>query len=215
MAKKITYNQLKNMSATEISSLDTKSGKAQEMLQQFREKFRYREKAFQRAGKNVYSPAMEKMEAYYQRNGVQSPDSMNVNRIRSELFHIQEFFNSETADVKGARKVMREQDARIFGTNARGTPNYRMTIEERTKFWETYNEFVNTFKNYESIYGSDKIQQFLGEMTLSGRKEKGVFNKGELGLMATMTKLQKKLREENQGEDWRASRNVLTGRRSV
>ena len=203
------------MSATEISSLDVKSGKAQEMLRQFREKFRYREKAFQRAGKNVYSPALEKMEEYYQRNGVQSPESMKVNTIRSELFHIQEFFNSETADVKGARKVMREQDARIFGVNARGTPNYRMTIEERTKFWETYNEFVNTFKNYESIYGSDRIQQFLGEMTISGRKEKGVFKKGAIGLMATMNKLQKKLKEDKQGEDWRASRNVLTGRWSV
>lgn len=198
------------MSATEISKLDQK--KAAEMLKQFREKFRYREKAFDRAGKNVYSPALEKMEEYYQRNGVQSPDSMNVNRIRSELFHIQEFFNSDTADVKGARKVMREQDARIFGENARGTPNYRMTIEERTKFWETYNEFVNTFKNYESIYGSDKIQQFLGEMTVAGRKEKGVFKKGDLGLMDTMSKLQKKLKEDSQGEDWRASRNVLTGR---
>lgn len=210
MPKKITYSKLKNMSATEISKLNKQQ--AAEMLRQFREKFRYREKAFDRAGKNVYSPALEKMEEYYKRNGVQSPDSMNVNKIRSELFHIQEFFNSETADVKGARKVMREQDARIFGVNARGTPNYRMTIEERTKFWEVYNEFVNTFKNYESIYGSDKIQQFLGEMTISGRKEKGVFKKGALGLMSTMSKLQKKLNEDKQGEDWRASRNVLTGR---
>lgn len=210
MAKKITYNQLKSMSATEISKLNKQQ--AAEMLKQFREKFRYREKAFQRAGKNVYSPALEKMDEYYQRNGVQSPDSMNVNKIRSELFHIQEFFNSDTADVKGARKVMREQDARIFGVNERGTPKYRMTIEERTKFWETYNEFVNTFKNYESIYGSDRIQQFLGEITMSGRKEKGIFKKGEIGLMQTMSKLQKKLREDAQGEDWRASRNVLTGR---
>ena len=211
MAKRIiTYSKLKNMSAIEISKLDKKQ--AAEMLHQFREKFRYREKAFERAGKNVYSPALEKMDEYYQRNGVQSPESMNVNKIRSELFHIQEFFNSDTADVKGARKVMREQDARIFGVNARGTPNYRMTIEERTKFWETYNEFVNTFKNYESIYGSDRIQQFLGEMTVSGRKEKSLFKKGSIGLMDTLSKLQKKLVEDNQGEDWRASRNVLTGR---
>ena len=210
MAKKITYKELKTKSAVEISKLNKQQ--AAEMLKQFREKFRFREKAFQRAGKNVYSPALEKMDEYYQRNGVQSPETMNVNKIRSELFHIQEFFNSDTADVKGARKVMREQDARIFGTNERGTPKYRMTIEERTKFWETYNEFVNTFKNYESIYGSDRIQQFLGEITASGRKEKGIFKKGEIGLMQTMSKLQKKLKEDAQGEDWRASRNVLTGR---
>ena len=108
---RITYAKIKSMDASEISKLDQKH--AAELLRQFREKFRYRQKAFDRAGKNVYSPAMEKMEGYYERNGVQSPESMNVNRIRSELFHIQEFFNSKTADVSGARKVMREQDARI------------------------------------------------------------------------------------------------------
>lgn len=181
------------------------------MLRQFREKFRFRQKAFDRAGKNVYSPAMEKMEGYYERNGVQSPDSMNINRIRSELFHIQEFFNSKTADVKGAREVMREQDARIFGTNERGTPNRRMTIEERTKFWSVYEEYLKTFKNAEAIYGSDKIQQFLGDLTIGDRGKKNIFRKGDIGLIQQLNALNTMLRE-SEGEHHVELRNVRQGR---
>lgn len=208
MARKITYAKLKSMSATEISKLSQKE--AAEMLKQFREKFRYRQKAFDRAGKNVYSPSLEKMEDYYERNGVQSPESMNVNRIRSEMFHIQEFFNSKTADVKGAREVMREQDARIFGTNSRGTPLKRMTIEERTQFWATYEEFLRTYKNAESIYGSDKIQQYLGELTLDSRK-KNIFRNGSIGLIAQFNALNTMLRE-SEGEHHVELRNVRQGR---
>ncbi len=207
MAKKITYSQLKNMSATEISKLDHPA--AASLLRQFREKLTYRERAFKRAGQNVYSPALEKMQDYYDRNGVQSPESMNVNKLRSELFHIQEFFNSKTADVKGAREVMREQDARIFGVSAKGVPLKRMTREERDRYWATYDEFLRTYKNAEAIYGSDKIQQYLGEMTLEGRKQGG-FRKGSIGLIKQLNTLSAKLRE-NRGESIDL-RNVRSGR---
>lgn len=209
MARKITYAKLKSMEASEISKLSQKD--AAEMLRQFREKFRYRQKAFDRAGKNVYSPALEKMEGYYERNGVQSPETMNVNRIRSELFHIQEFFNSKTADVKGAREVMREQDARIFGTSERGTPLKRMTIEERTKFWSVYEEYLKTFKNAEAKYGSERIQQFLGDLTLGDRGRKNVFRGGDLGLMNQLNALNTMLRE-SEGEHHVELRNVRQGR---
>lgn len=211
MPRKITYSRLKNMTASEISSLNTKDGSAQEMLRQFREKFRYRQKAFDRAGKNVYSPALEKMEGYYDRNGVQSPETMNVNRIRSELFHIQEFFNAKTGDVKGAREVMREQDARIFGTNERGTPLKRMTIEERTKFWSVYEEYLKTFKNAEAKYGSERIQQFLGDLTIGDRGKKNIFRKGSIGLMQQLNALNTMLRE-SEGEHHVELRNVRQGR---
>lgn len=197
------------MSAAEISKFNQKE--AAEKLRQFREKFRYRQKAFDRAGKNVYSPALEKMEGYYERNGVQSPETMNVNRIRSELFHIQEFFNSKTADVKGAREVMREQDARIFGTSERGTPLKRMTIEERTKFWSVYEEYLKTFKNAEAKYGSERIQQFLGDLTIGDRGKKNIFRKGSIGLMQQLNALNTMLRE-SEGEHHVELRNVRQGR---
>lgn len=204
---KITYAKLKSMSATEISKLS--QSEAASLLEQFREKLNYRERAFKRAGSNVYSPALEKMRDYYDRNGVQSPKTMNVNKIRSELFHIQEFFNSKTGDVKGSREVMREQDARIFGTSAKGVPLKRMTREERDRYWATYDEFLRTYKNAEAIYGSDKIQQYLGEMTIEGRN-KGGFKKGAIGLIKQLNTLSAKLRE-NRGESIEL-RNVRSGR---
>ena len=210
MARKITYSRLKSMSETEISKLSTKDGSAQEMLRQFREKFRYREKAFNRAGKNVYSPALEKMENYYDRNGERSPEKMTVHQIRSELFHIQEFFKSKTGDVKGAREVMREQDIRIFGTNSRGNPLHRMTIEERTKFWSVYEEFLSTYKTAWSRYGSDRIQQYLGSLTIGNRKV-SAFRKGSIGLMEQLSALDKMLRESGE-EDVIEMRNVRQGR---
>lgn len=209
MARKITYAKLKSMDASEISKLNQKD--AAEMLRQFREKFLYRRKAFDRAGKNVYSPALEKMEGYYDRNGVQSPETMNVNRIRSELFHIQEFFNAKTGDVKGAREVMREQDARIFGKNERGTPLKRMTIEERTKFWSVYEEYLKTFKNAEAKYGSERIQQFLGDLTLGDRGKKNIFRGGDIGLIQQLNALNTMLRE-SEGEHNVELRNVRQGR---
>ena len=210
MARKITYSRLKSMSETEISKLSTKDGSAQEMLRQFREKFRYREKAFNRAGKNVYSPALEKVEDYYDRNGERSPEKMTVHQIRSELFHIQEFFKSKTGDVKGAREVMREQDIRIFGENSKGNPVKRMTIEERTKFWSVYEEFLSTYKNAEAIYGSEKIQQYLGSLTIGDRKV-SAFRKGSIGLMDQLNALDKMLRESGE-EDVIEMRNVRQGR---
>lgn len=206
MAKRITYAKLKSMSASEISKLNQKE--AAEMLRQFREKFRYRQKAFDRAGKNVYSPALEKMEGYYERNGEQSPESMNVNRIRSELFHIQEFFNSKTADVKSARKVMREQDAAIFGVDSKGRPLKRMSIEERTEFWATYEEFLKTYKNVEAMYGSDRIQQFLGDVMKGNKARKNMFSSG---LTERFNALNAMLRE-SEGEHHVELRNVRQGR---
>ena len=206
MAKRITYAKLKSMEASEISKLSQKE--AAEMLRQFREKFRYREKAFDRAGKNVYSPALEKMEDYYERNGVQSPESMNVNRIRSELFHIQEFFNSKTADVKGAREVMRNQDASIFGVDSKGRPLKRMSIEERTEFWATYEEFLKTYKNAEAMYGSDRIKQFLGDVMKGNKARKNMFSSG---LTERFNALNAMLRE-SEGEHHVELRNVRQGR---
>lgn len=206
MARRITYVKLKSMPASEISKLNQQE--AAEMLRQFREKFRYRQKAFDRAGKNVYSPALEKMDDYYDRNGVQSPESMNVNRIRSELFHIQEFFNSKTADVKGARKVMRDQDASIFGVDSKGSPLKRMSIEERTEFWATYEEFLKTYKNAEAMYGSDRIQQFLGDVMKGNKARKNMFSSG---LTERFNALNTMLRE-SEGEHHVELRNVRQGR---
>ena len=197
------------MSVSEIGKLDEKQSR--ELLKAFREKFRMREKAFSRAGKNVYSPALDKMQTYYRDNGVQPTETMTRNKAQAELFRIQEFFNAQTGDVKGARRIMREQDARIFGVNERGTPLKRMTIEERTLFWSTYEEFMKSNPRYDNPYQSGKVQQHLGEVVAGERKEKGVFMKGSIGMIKRLNKLQSKL-QEGESDYGHFGFNIFSGR---
>ena len=170
-----------------------------------------REKAFARAGKNVYSPALDKMQSYYEDNGVQPTETMNRNKAQAELFRIQEFFNSESGDVKGARRIMREQDARIFGVNEKGNPIKRMTLEERTKFWSVYEEFMKSNPRYDNVYQSGKVQQYLGEIMSGERKERGVFKKGSIGMIKRLNELQRKMQEdESKYENF--GFNIFSGR---
>ena len=205
---RLTYKQLQEMSPSKIGALDEKA--AAQLLSQFREKFVMRERAFNRAGRNVYSPALGKMQSYYE-SGVRSTENMTLNKMREELFRIQEFFNSKTGTVKGAREVMREQDIRIFGQTERGNPRYRMTIEERTQFWSTYEEFMKSNPRYDNVFMSGKIQQYLGEITIDDRKSTGTFKRGSIGLIMRLNKLQKMAAERNP-EYGRFGYNVLSGR---
>lgn len=205
---RLTYKQLQEMPASDIGKLSKSDAEA--LLSQFREKFEMRQRAFRRAGKNVYSPALEKMNVYYD-GKVQSTENMSLNKMREELFRIQEFFNSRTGTVKGAREVMREQDIRIFGKTEKGNPRYRMTIEERTQFWATYEEFMKSNPRYDNAFMSGKIQQYLGEIAVDDRKSKGVFKKGDIGLIMRLNKLQSMAKERNP-EYGRFGYNVLSGR---
>ena len=199
------------MSASEIGKLDGKQ--TAELLRQFREKFKMRQKQFARAGKNVYSPALEKMETYYEDYGMQSTETMTRNRMQSELFHIQEFFNAETGEVSGARKVMREQDARIFGVNEKGKPNARMTIEERTRFWQVYDEYMRMHPKNDNPYMSGKIQQYLGEIMLDGRENRVAYKIGKYSLLKAINELQQKI-EEGEPEYDSFGFNIFSGRGS-
>lgn len=206
---RLTYEKLKKMSPSEIGKMS--ESQTADMLRQFREKFRMREKVFARAGKNIYSPALDKMQTYYEQNGVQSTEKMSRNKMQAELFRIQEFFNSETGDVKGARRIMREQDARIFGVNEKGNPIKRMTLEERTKFWSVYEEFMKSNPRYDNVYQSGKVQQYLGEIMVGERKERGVFKKGSIGMIKRLNELQRKLQEEETGYE-HFGFNIFSGR---
>lgn len=205
---RLTYKQLQEMPASDIGKLSRSD--AEILLSQFRDKFETRQRAFRRAGKNVYSPALEKMNAYYD-GKVQSTENMSLNRMREELFRIQEFFNSRTGTVKGAREVMKEQDIRIFGATERGNPRYRMTIQERTEFWAAYDEFMKSNPKYDNAFMSGKIQQYLGEIAVDARKSKGVFTKGDMGLIQRLNKLQSMAKERNP-DYGRFGFNVLSGR---
>ena len=100
---------------------------------------------------------------------------MTRGELQNELVRLQDFFESATSTVPGARRVQVEQDRRIFGvktgsgisyTEKSGRPINRMNVEQRRSFWAAYMEYTSLKGEAYTRNLSDVIQQFLGEMVM-------------------------------------------------
>lgn len=156
----ITYQKILKMEPEDFGKMTR--NQIASLVADMRSKLQKRQKQFEKAGKYVYSPAIEKIEEYYD-GGKRSISKQTRNQLLEEAFRLQSFFKSYTATVKGARKVMRDQDIRIFGKKESGAPRYKMTNEQRVKFWKFYDEFLNQRKDAYYRFKSSAIQQYLGE----------------------------------------------------
>lgn len=150
-------------------------GQLQPLVKQARALLKNQEKTFKKYEESVYSPALEKIQDYYRQVGERSTKNMTRGDLQKELIRLQEFFDSATATVPGARKVAVEQDRRIFGvktaegisyTEKTGRPTNRMGVEQRRSFWAAYMEYTSLKGEAYTRNLSDVIQQFLGEMVL-------------------------------------------------
>ena len=166
---RVTYEYLKNLDPAEIGKMNTSEVK--NILEQARKKYDTRVKQFDKQGRFFYSYARTKMDDYYNDVGKPSINRISRNRAMAELFRLQEFFSAKTSDVKGAREVNKEQDRRIFGVDKNGKPLGKMTSAERKAYWDLYDEFVNQNPTYEYIYGSNRIQQYLGDYILNAPED--------------------------------------------
>ena len=119
---KITKKKFLNMTPSQIGKMT--GPQLRTLLRGVRQLFNAQEKTFSRQ-KNLYSFALDNMQDYYQENGKANVNSMRVNKMRNELFRLQEFFESKSSTVPGTRKINIEQDRRIFGTNESGKPLQR------------------------------------------------------------------------------------------
>lgn len=208
MARKtITYEEIRKFSPTELGKM-SKSQLA-DLVRRVRVKNQTRLEQLEKAS-SVYSPAGEKMRAFYESNGEKSPSKMTRNQMLGELFASQSFHSAQTSTVAGSRKVAREQDIRIFGAKPSGAPKARMTREQRSKFWAIYDEFTRTYKNMEYLYGSNRIQQALGEM-IKGNKIKtlGSLNVEDFDMLLNNLA---ESQEEEQGDYEFDDANVYSGR---
>lgn len=171
MAKRVTYDYIRNIDPAEVSKMSKRE--VVSLLKQVRGKYETRAKVLDKYGDKVYSPAKEKMDAYYETSGKIAPSKISRNRAYNEIFQIQQFFKAKTSDVKGAREVMRDQDIRIFGSTKTGRPKKRMTTAQRTRFWSLYEDFISTNKTAEYVFGYSNIWQELGNIVIedsSGNK---------------------------------------------
>jgi len=174
---RVTNKFLADLTWEDISSMKTKE--IRPLLQSARKNLENRLRTFE-SKPSVYSPAVENISDYYAQKGQgdkkKAVSRMKLSDMRSELNRISDFFSAKTSSIAGARKVATEQDIAIFGSTKTGKPSHRMTRSERTQFWALYDEYLNTYKSAAYIYGSNKIQQFLGDALLESRSRKGEFD---------------------------------------
>lgn len=134
---------------------------------------------------------------------------MSRTQLIYEFFKYAQFFQAETSTEAGIKRVNREQDIRIFGADARGNPKRTMTDEERTLYWDTYEEFKNQYPaDINSVYSSEQIQQFIAD-AIYGRKRK--YTRVTTYMLR---KIRKNLRQNKLEENMEDVPNVLSGRRS-
>ena len=166
MAKKITKKYVKDLTPAQIGKM--KSPELRSLLRGMRNLFTQQEKVFKKYEEKVFSPARQKMKEYYQENGRQDVSNMNMNRMRSEVFKLQDFFNSKTSTLPGARTVEVAEDKRLFGVDKRGRARYRMNVQERTSMWALVEEYKRL--NRQEIFESDIVQQAVASMVIDASK---------------------------------------------
>lgn len=127
---------------------------------------------------------------------------MNWNQLVLELAKETTFFKAETASLEGIRRVNRDQDARIFGTDEKGDPVRTMSAEERKRYWELYEEFQRS-KPVSSRYGSSSEQRMLAEAMVEASSTDNIVD--------ILNRTAEKLRAENNLTRPRSAFNVYSG----
>lgn len=165
MAKRLTIKDIQTMNEGDFTRENI-----DKILPQMVRIFENRARSFSnKKNVNVFSPALEKMYTLYP-NRIVYDQNASFQSKQALAFRIQEFFRAKTSSVSGAREVARDQDARLFGVNQYGRPNYRMTKDERTRFWSDYEEFMN--QNPRWSQGSYKVQEALSELKRDGQLDR-------------------------------------------
>lgn len=176
---KITKKKFVNLSPAEIGKM--KAPELRKILQGARQLFNAQSKMFEKYEQKIYSHSYEKMREYYRYNGREKyevkggiefystlPENMSrmtLNEMRGEIFRLQEFFDSKTSTVPGAKKVTSDMAKRIFGETKRGRPEANLSVDEWRQFWSIYDEYKKQ-RPSDVQEQSNVVQQALGQMML-------------------------------------------------
>lgn len=218
---KLTKKSLLNLTPSEIGKM--KNPELRAILRGARQLYTQQEKVLNRYSQQVYSHAHELIKDYYEENGTRNVSRMRQSELRGEIFRLQDFFDSQSATVPGARKIALKQDKRIFGKTKTGRPKRRMTVTERRNFWAAYDEYRRIHSEaYIRNMGSNNIQQMLAEIATESANFKDDFsgdNNEHWFTMDILDDLDRRVNERKQYEDWETSGydnfngNVHSGKR--
>lgn len=155
--------RLSKMKLADLISLNP-----EEMAKLTRKQYFYLEKKLQSAVKrrlNVINKHGMTSHAFERYLGGEIPELSVQTATRQSLQHktvkMQEFLKAKTSSYTGLKKIQKEEEKRIFGSN-----DGFNTEDERRRFWSAYMEFKN--QNPALMYGqgaSTRLQQFLGRET--------------------------------------------------
>lgn len=180
--------------------------KLQGYLKTLRSGYSRRVASFNR--KNLFSYAKDALEKTIPENWTAPKiSSLNDrNKLLIEIARYIKFFNDETSSERGIKRVNRDQDERIFGTDAFGRPLHTMTSQERLDFWTLYEEFERQNPIWTTQPFSDDTQKALADAFFIDE------NFAKLSLAEKMEYLRKKLEEERSALNLEDSPNAYAGR---
>lgn len=162
----ITLSDVLKMGAEEISQLT--NSQMRRILKKAEAETRKRINAINRSGRyswaaKSYLDVDTMRESWDERYpNTSNYDDKKRNYLIAELQAYYGFLNAQSSTVSGIREIDRQQDIRLFGSYTRGgreVAKHRMTDDERVKFWELYNEFINSNPAAFSQWGSSTVVQ--------------------------------------------------------
>lgn len=205
---RLTKKSLLNLTTSDIGKM--KNPELRAILRGARQLYTQQEKVLNRYSQQVYSHAHELMKDYYEENGTRNISRMRQSELRGEIFRLQEFFDSQSATVPGARTIALEQDLRIFGGDKqKRRPTRRMTVDERRNFWAAYDEYKAIHsETYVRNMGSNNIQQVLSEIAIESANFGEDFSGDPNDHWFTadiLVDLDRRVQERKKSEDWETS----------
>ena len=194
---KFNKKKFTNLDPSVIGKMDFPELK--KILEEVRPAYTKQRAVLKKYESKVWSPAAEKIDVHYDESPqipLEEAKKEDRNKLLSEVIHLQDFFKAKTSTVPGARKVMLEQDERIFGINEKtGKPVKRLSLEDRTRMWRNYYKFLEAHPNVVNLLegGSDRVQQYFGQWAKD--------TKGEMSTL-DMEEAFNDLMAEYMTEDW-------------
>lgn len=155
--------QFASMSYNDIKALNR--SEAQTLLAMARKEYQKQAESFERNRKTVYSHAYELTKNYYKYKRLKPPSKTKVSDAKSELEHLRKFFEADSSTIKGAKQIIREQSARIFGTYDDGKNRYTMSAAQAAEFWATYLEY-RSMNPGDTTKDSNRIQEIIGAFVM-------------------------------------------------
>lgn len=199
-AEKIASIPIENI--TKMSLSERKQ--LEKYIQTLRSGYKRRVQSFSRKG--LISHAQIALEGTMPNKRPVQLTKMTRNQLILEFARYSKFFNDVTSTEEGIKKVNREQDIRIFGTDSRGKPKRTMTDLERQKFWNLFEEYQNQNPTANSRYGSESIQQYIADALFENQ---GI---NDENLVDFLTRVEQRLEQKSIDENLRSVPNVYSGR---